>query len=288
MPTLRDLQRTLLELFPEDDAQSWDAVGLTSGAPDARVERVLLAVDPVDATVSEALELEAQLLFTHHPLLLRGVTQIAEDTYKGALLARLIRGGCALFSAHTNADVVEYGPTGVIFDRLGIPAGPDHRSPIEPVSPDSPRGLGLVGMLPEPCRLDEFAQRVCDAFPAANGGVRVAGDPNRIVQQVACCSGAGDSLLSHSLVRESDVYLTSDLRHHPASEALEQARLGGGPALVDTAHFASEWLWLDGLADRLRDAHPDVEVHVSSRNTDPWTYVIGATVGSPSASAALS
>ncbi|WP_201520838.1 Nif3-like dinuclear metal center hexameric protein [Gulosibacter hominis] len=274
MTTLRELRATIDALYPAADAQSWDAVGLASGDPDAVIERMLLAVDPVAATVTEALEWRAQLLFTHHPLLLRGVTSIAEDQYKGALLARLIRGGCALESAHTNADVVESGPTGTIFDRLGIPAGAEERIPIEPLANNPARGIGLVGELPESITLREFAERVAEIFPATAGGVRVAGEPEQPVRRVACCSGAGDSLLSHPLVRGADVYLTSDLRHHPASEAREQAILAGGPALVDAAHFASEWLWLDGAAARIREAHPDIEVRVSTHNTDPWTFTV--------------
>lgn len=274
MTTLRELRATIDALYPAADAQSWDAVGLASGDPDAVIERMLFAVDPVAATVIEALEWRAQLLFTHHPLLLRGVTSIAEDQYKGALLARLIRGGCALESAHTNADVVESGPTGTIFDRLGIPAGAEERIPIEPLANNPARGIGLVGELPESITLREFAERVAEIFPATAGGVRVAGEPEQPVRRVACCSGAGDSLLSHPLVRGADVYLTSDLRHHPASEAREQAILAGGPALVDTAHFASEWLWLDGAAARIREAHPDIEVRVSTHNTDPWTFTV--------------
>ena len=88
------------------------------------------------------------------------------------------------------------------------------------------------------------------------------------------CSGAGDSLLSHPAVLGADVYLTSDLRHHPASEALEQALIAGGPALIDTSHWASEWVWLDTAADRLREAHPELTVEVSERSTDPWTFAI--------------
>ncbi|SJM49548.1 Nif3-like dinuclear metal center hexameric protein [Gulosibacter sp. 10] len=275
MTTLRALQTTIEALYPARGAESWDAIGTVSGDPEAAVGKVLLAVDPVAATVDEAIGWGADLLFTHHPLLLRGVTSVAEDRYKGALLARLIRAGCALHTAHTNADVVESGPTGTIFDRLGIPAGPEHRTPFEPL-PDAPeRGLGLVGDLPAPTTLREFAERVASILPPTAGGVRVAGDPEQEVRRVACCSGAGDSFLSHPLVRSADVYLTSDLRHHPASEAREQALLeGGGPALVDTAHAAGEHLWLEGAAERIRSAHPGLEVRVSNANTDPWTFLV--------------
>ena len=86
----------------------------------APVRRVRFAVDAVAATVDEAVDADADLLITHHPLLLRGVTSVAEDRYKGALLARLIRADCALISAHTNADVVEHGTSAVLARALGL------------------------------------------------------------------------------------------------------------------------------------------------------------------------
>jgi putative NIF3 family GTP cyclohydrolase 1 type 2 len=72
----------------------------------------------------------------------------------------------------------------------------------------------------------------------------------------------------------ADVYITSDLRHHPASEAVENARVAGGPALIDVSHWASEWLWLEVAAEQLRTALPGVEVAVSELRTDPWDFAI--------------
>jgi putative NIF3 family GTP cyclohydrolase 1 type 2 len=63
-----------------------------------------------------------------------------------------------------------------------------------------------------------------------------------------------------------DAYLTADLRHHPVSEHLA----GGGPALLDAAHWATERPWLDALAAVLRDTLK-VEAVVSDLDTDPWT-----------------
>ena len=103
---------------------------------------------------------------------------------------------------------------------------------------------------------------------------RAAGTPRQPVTRVAVCGGAGDSLLSAEAVRTADVYVTADLRHHPASEAREQAVLGGGPALLDVSHWASEWLWLDTAAEQLRAALPGVEVVVSELRTDPWDFAI--------------
>jgi len=267
--TLAELLTTVDRLWPPTGAESWDAPGLVTGDPDAPVRRVLFAVDAVAATVDEAIEARADLLIAHHPLLLRGVTSIAEDRYKGALLARMIRAGCALVAAHTNADVVEQGTSAVLAARLGL-------TDVRPIVPgvDPALGLGRVGRLVEPTTLGRLARALAEILPATATGVRAAGGFDDAVQTVAVCGGAGDSLLGDPAVRGADVYITADLRHHPASEAREQALLGGGPALLDVSHWASEWLWLDAAAAELRTAHPDLEVLVSDLRTDPWDFQV--------------
>ncbi|MBV9920622.1 MAG: Nif3-like dinuclear metal center hexameric protein [Pseudonocardia sp.] len=137
----------------------------------------------------------------------------------------------------------------------------------------SNRGLGRVGSLPVAEPLSAFAARVAARLPATAWGVRAAGDPDRMVHRVAVCGGAGDSALDAALAADVDVYVTADLRHHPAAEHLLRA---GAPALVDVAHWASEWPWCPQAAAVLRGAlGGSVEVRVSTRRTDPWT--IGST-----------
>ncbi|GAA3335304.1 Nif3-like dinuclear metal center hexameric protein [Curtobacterium albidum] len=268
MPTLRELQAVIEDLWPAAGAESWDSVGLVSGRADQPIEHVHLAVDAVPATAHEAVEAGADLLLTHHPLLLRGVTTIDESTVKGNVLATLVRGGTALLAAHTNADVVTTGTSAVLADRLGLV---DQR-PLEPGA-DPATGLGRVGTLPASTTLGALARALVDLLPPTATGVRVSGDFDRPVRTVALCAGAGDSLLGNPAVRAADVYVTSDLRHHPASEFREQALLGDGPALVDTSHWATEWLWLDVAAEQLRRA-AGVRVTVSELRTDPWDFAV--------------
>lgn len=266
-------------LWPQKEAEAWDRVGLVCGDPQAPVRRVLFAVDPVAETVEEAKEWGADLLLTHHPLMLRGVHSVAENTAKGALVAELVRAGCALFAAHTNADKPLEGVSAVLAEELGVVK--DLR-PIEPSGPGAQAGAGIgrVGELAQPVRLDEFARRVACALPPTAWGIRVAGDPATEIRTVALCGGAGDSLLTHPLVRAADLYLTSDLRHHPASESMELAivekkyGIAAGPALIDVSHWAAESLWLSRAATLLCEALPQLQVRVSQRCTDPWTFHI--------------
>ncbi|MGI8761360.1 MAG: Nif3-like dinuclear metal center hexameric protein [Jatrophihabitantaceae bacterium] len=159
MPRLADLIAVLDEWFDPRWAQPWDAVGLVCGDPDEPVERVLLAVDAVPDTVAEALASRAQLLLTHHPLLLSAVHGVPADDPKGALVHRLIRNGVAHFVAHTNADVADPGVSDALATRLGL----NRLQPLEPL-PDEELHK-LVVFVPTP-----DTPRLIDALAAAGAG----------------------------------------------------------------------------------------------------------------------
>lgn len=267
-PTVSSINTEIERLWPVDGAEKWDNPGLISGDPHAAVSHLHLAVDAVADTVYEAVEVGAGMLVVHHPLLLRGVTTVAESTAKGALLSTLIRAGCALVAAHTNADIVETGTSAVLATALGLlDVSPIVRTTVT-------GGLGRAGTLPEPTTLGRLARRLAEILPATATGVRASGGYDHPISRVALCAGAGDSLLGEPLVLSSDVFITSDLRHHPASESRESSRVAGGPALIDVSHWASEWFWLATAADQLRSALPGVTVTISEIRTDPWDFIV--------------
>ncbi len=149
----------------------------------------------------------------------------------------------------------------------------------------SDRGAGRLGRLPEPLPLGDFAEHVADALPQTSVGARVSGDLRRRVGTVALAGGAGDFLLDEARQSGADVYVTSDLRHHPASEFREH---DDAPALVDVPHWAAEWTWLPvargALTDELTHSGLTVESEVSRICTDPWNYrAPGRTTGETTA-----
>ncbi|NLT55919.1 MAG: Nif3-like dinuclear metal center hexameric protein [Actinomycetales bacterium] len=352
-PTLAEVISVLEQMYDPFWARDWDAVGLVCGDPQAPVRRVLMAVDPAPTVVEEALAWHADLVLTHHPLLFRAVHGVPTSTPKGRIVHQLIRANCALYTAHTNADVAAPGVSDALARVLGltdlVPLSPDPTEPldrivafarseivgnvvdavvtagattagpfrggadgdggagrerrVEVVSPraarsgvvaalqsvdpeishevyelatsSSPRGIGRIGRLSAPTTLREFAMLVAEALPSTTQGVRVAGDPTAEVSRVAVCGGAGDSLLDTVRTSGADVYVTADLRHHPAFDLREHGG-DGPPYLVDVAHWASEWPWLAGAANRLAGAMEvagsPIEVLVSVKCTDPWTF----------------
>jgi dinuclear metal center YbgI/SA1388 family protein len=264
MTTVADLIAVLEQAYPPVLAEPWDAIGLVCGDPDQRVTRAHLAVDPVESTVDEAIAAGAGLLVTHHPLLLRGVHGVPASTPKGSIVHRLIRSGVALYCAHTNADSADPGVSDALAAALGLTV----TGPLAP-NEDGRTGAGRIGTLPAAEPLRVFHQRVTAALPTTAWGVRAAGDPDRPIRTVAVCGGAGDSYLADATRAGVDVYVTADLRHHPASEHLA---VPGAPALVDVAHWASEWPWCQqagGILDNTTGG--TVDIFVSTHRTDPWT-----------------
>ena len=267
--TLADVTALMDQWYPRDTAEDWDRVGLVLGNPAQPIHRILLAVDPVRDTVDQAISSGADLLITHHPLYLRGTSFLPETDPKGSLVTRLIRSGIALFTAHTNADVAFQGVAHALADAVGLT---DQR-PLDPAGVDAQGnaiGLGRVGTIDERS-LNDFADVVAAALPAGPHGLLVGGDPDTRVNTVAVSGGSGDHFLDLARAAGADVYLSADLRHHPASEHLE----GGTPALMAASHWASEWPWLPLLAQRLRESAlasgTTVDIEVSTMVTEPWT-----------------
>lgn len=378
--TVADVLAVLDARYPPGTAEDWDAVGLVCGSPGDPVRSVRFAVDPVLSVVEQAVADGVDLLVTHHPLLLRGVTGVPTTDPRGLVVTRLLQAGTALVVAHTNADVARPGVSDALAAAVGLtghldplqprpaPArdvlavyvpvaeaerlravlaaagagavgayteasfsaagtgrfrpGPGARPalgsvgalaevaetrvevvldrtaragvlaamraghPYEEVAYDlhelaelpGDTGPGRVGELPGVHSLAQFADAVAAGLPANPAGIRVAGDPDRPVRRVAVSGGSGDFLLAAAAVAGADVFLTADLRHHPASGALQPtspARVR--PALIDATHWATEWPWLTAAADLLRAdlLHAAVRVDVSAAVTDSWGWTRG-------------
>ncbi|MFJ9036108.1 Nif3-like dinuclear metal center hexameric protein [Streptomyces sp. NPDC102406] len=269
MPRLSEVTAALDALWPPDLAEGWDAVGTVAGDPDAEIGRVLFAVDPVQEIVDEAVKLGADLLVTHHPLYLRGTTTVAATHFKGRAVHTLIKNDIALHVAHTNADKADPGVSDALAGALDVrvvrPLVPD------PSDPTGRRGLGRVCELDHPLTLGDLAARAAERLPATAQGIRVAGDPDATIRTLAVSGGSGDSLFDDVRAAGVDAFLTADLRHHPASEARAHTPL----ALLDAAHWATEWPWCELAAAQLDEISDregwGLRVHVSRTVTDPWT-----------------
>jgi dinuclear metal center YbgI/SA1388 family protein len=260
---LKDFAAKCDVLWPVASAEDWDKPGLAVGSRKQEISKVLLAVDVTAAVIDEAISIGANLLFTHHPLLLKGVTDVTEDAFKGSLVTKAIRANLALFSAHTNADIVQDGVSDVFAKRIGLVN-------VRPLVPNGNGiGHGRIGELAGAVQLRELVSLLIDALPTTQRGISASAPEETLVKTVAVCGGAGDSFIGDAFAAGADVYVTSDLRHHVTQEA--------PLPLVDVPHWASESLWLETAAAQLADLCEGVEFQVSQIVTDPWVFNQGRT-----------
>lgn len=277
-PKVSDCVDVFDSLWPPNLAESWDSVGLAVGDPEAEVQSILLALDPMDAVIAEAAVLGVDLVFNHHPLILKPVKSVNASTLKGGAVHTLISNDIALFNAHTNADSARGGVSDVLISLLGItdalPLAP-HAAAGGSDAETPATGIGRVGDLAEPTPVRDLARMLAEKLPRTTTGVRIAGDPAKTVSRVAVCGGAGDSLFDEVRASGAEVYVTADLRHHPATEALDTAnRREGGLELIDVSHWASETVWLNSASAALEAEFTargfTVSLQHSAVNTDPW------------------
>ena len=159
MPELGEIIGVLDDWYPASGAEKWDAVGLVCGELDRPIERILLAIDAVPATVAQAERIGAQLVMTHHPLLLTAVHGVPAADPKGGLVHRMIRSSIAHFVAHTNAEVAPGGVSHALADLFGLTGV----EPLERIAADS---LGkLVVFVPI-----GSSARLVDALAEAGAG----------------------------------------------------------------------------------------------------------------------
>ncbi len=265
MVSLEVLTQTFEELWPVSLAEDWDRPGLAFGSLTSEVNKVLLSVDVTSTVLHEAIAQNVQLVLAHHPVLLRGVTELGQETIKGNLATLAIKHDIAVFSAHTNADRAQTGTTSALADAIGV----EIEGPLDQTS-----GHGFVASLSKPESLIAFSTRLAKILPSVAAGLKVAGDPELQVNRIAVAPGAGDSFMQAALSSGADVFITSDLRHHPAQDFLENNELGKSVALIDISHFAAESLWLPHAQKELMKRHPQVEFIISDIRTDPWDFAV--------------
>lgn len=126
-------------------------------------------------------------------------------------------------------------------------------------------GLGRVGELKDQTTAGDFALW-CDEALGSVG--RFAGDPRRSVRRVALCGGSGASLREQAARAGADVFVTADVKHHEALDAI-----ASGLAVIDAGHFATEWPWVEHLAELLRAESLGADIGVSRIRTDPFGVV---------------
>ena len=256
MTTLKHILMTLDDIAPLRTAESWDNVGLLVGDRARDISRVLCCLTVTDATLDEAIEIQAELVVTHHPIPFKPMNRITTDSTTGKILLRAIEHRIAIYSPHTAWDNSEYGINAQIAKRLGL----QNVGPLIPFSSElrAPHGTGTgrCGTTSAGTTIGSLQSVLSGAIPHCQ--FRHTHSIQREVRKVGIVCGSGGSLLNLAIQSGCDAMLTGEATYHQCLEAE-----ANDVALLMIGHFASESFAMEELAAQLSRAHPEL----SSRKT---------------------
>lgn len=250
MSTVGDVVKYMEDFAPVKLKEEWDNVGLMIGNAKREVGKIIVMLDLDEDGYREAKEVGADMIITHHPLIMPNIKNITDP-----LLLGLAEDKISVLSMHTNLDFAPGGVNQVLAETLGL-------FDIEEVffGEICTRGGSVEKQL-----FGEFISGVKSSLDTDN--LRYVGDKGNFVSRVCVMGGSGAEFISDVKSAGFDVFVTSDVKYHQAQLAKKI-----GLSVIDAGHFETENPIVYKIARYISEVLDDVEVITSLRNKSYLLY----------------
>lgn len=269
----REIIKVLEELSPTYMACDWDNPGLLAGRSDKGVKKIFLALDATEQVIEEAVEIGADLLVTHHPLIFKSVKKINDEDFIGRRLLTLIQNDISYYAMHTNFDSAPGCMGKLAADRIGLkeqrvlePMGVSESLNQEDGLIGKEYGIGMYGILEKAIPLHELARRVKEAYQIPF--VKVFGADCQEIKKIAICPGAGGSTFKAALHCQAEAYISGDIGHHDGIDAV-----ASGMAVIDAGHYGIEHIFMDFMKQYLTEHLPEEILIIKAAEVFP-NYIV--------------
>ncbi len=261
MLKVKDILEAIQKISPEGLQESWDNSGFQVNLGKERtVKKVLTCLEINDAVIDEAVNISADMIITHHPLIFGKLNKIDVEDIIGNQIIRLVSSGITVYSAHTSFDSALMGTNQHLAEAIGLQTV----IPMVPSIEYQGCGMGRIGVYDTAKLFPEFIQIVESV--CGRSDVRVAGKIPTMVKKVAICTGSGSEFIDQAFEMEADVFITGDLKYHDARHAYDI-----GMCVVDAGHFGTEVIFADNIAAQLSALFRDtLEIVVSETDINPF------------------
>ncbi len=201
------------------------------------VTGILFTLDITDKAIDKALEMGANLILTHHPMIYGKINHVCQndELLLGGKLVRCIQNGISVISMHLNLDVAKAGIDDSLMQGIAVAAGAKTEpAALEILHAVQESGYGKVYNVPE-ISLGALAKNIQKEFKTDR--VIVYGAEDKKISRAAsfCGAGADDETISFAIRSGADVMISADFKHHLLLRLAES-----GMAVIVLTHYASE------------------------------------------------
>lgn len=235
MSKVADILRIVDRLVPASLAEDWDNVGLQAGSMEWPAKGILLSLDADISSLKKAKQVEANIVVTHHPLIFNPLKRLDLDTPLGRVLEKAVTDRIAIYSTHTNLDIIEGGVNDTLADKVGL------------LNKIVFANFGRIGDIAAPETTENLIKKIKEDFSIPY--VTMIGKMDRVIKRIAVCGGSGSSLIKDAVESGADLLITGDVKYHSAKDAE-----AFGLSVLDIGHFASESIILPILDSMIKKA----------------------------------
>lgn len=245
--------KSFMESWAKDEYQlSWDNSGSQVEFKE-NTDSVVLAMDVTDKVIYKALEMDAKLIISHHPMFFSGSKNIIEGTYLGDNIIKIIKNNISVFSYHTSMDVAEDGVNDTLFEKLDL-----KNKSILTYEEEKP--MGLIGEFERELTLTDLDKFLREKLQVAK--IKYYGREDRNIKKVAILGGSGSDFISQAKEAGVDAYITSDIKYHDGQRAYEDDLI-----LIDVGHFYSERIILPKIKKKLQENFKDLDFYIQESSS---------------------
>lgn len=263
--TVKDVMKVMNYFAPLELALEWDNCGLVVGDESAEIKKLYIALDPTMEVIDEAIRAKAEMIITHHPLMLHKINQFSSHTITGQKLIKLIKNNVSLYCAHTNLDQTLAGLNDLLAEKIGL----NNYEVLQVKGKDDlgrAIGFGRIGDLEKEMDLVTLAKQVKAALALEE--IHIVGDGKRSIKKVAVGSGSGMDALNDAINAGADVFITGDIKYHSALEAKEM-----GICLIDATHFGTENIVRELLEKIFTRELPELVLILDNKSHNPMEFI---------------
>ena len=242
-----------MEAWAKNEYQlSWDNSGSQVEFKE-KTNSVVLAMDVTDKVIDKALEMDAKLIISHHPMFFSGSKNIIEGTYLGDNIIKLIKNSISVFSYHTSMDIADDGVNDTLFEKLNL----ENRSVL---TYEEEKNMGLIGEFERELTLADLDKFLKDKLQVNK--IKYYGREEKCIKKVAILGGSGSDFISQAKEAGVDAYITADIKYHDGQKAYEEDLI-----LVDVGHFYSERIILPKIKKKLQENFKDLDFYIQESSS---------------------